>query len=146
MSRLIAAIELSVNGISHGNSKSCLLAGNRLRNITAVDPSGCEVGYFQSFGADITTLRVGESVATMLSRQVATNTTNMADLDISLTQIFPDATTKAIKVNTADILHVYFYPGEPNDSLVVMQDATRTSIINIRVDETKTAIQALANA
>ena len=145
MSRLIAAIELSVNGISHGNSKSCLIASSRLRNIADVDPSGCEIGYFESFGSQNPLLRVGESKSTIISRAAAANTTNPGNIVIALTQKNADGTTSAITVNTEDILHVYFYPGDPTDSLLIMQDTTKTSTLVLRIDETKTAIQTAAN-
>lgn len=145
MSRLINAIELSINGNSHQSSKSCLLNADRVRNVTSVDPSGCELNYFESFGAANPILRVGEDKSTIITRVNTANTSNSI-MELELTQKHADGTTSAITVAIQDILKVYFYPGDPTDSLLVVQDTTKTSTINIRVDETKAAILAAANA
>jgi len=146
MSRLISVTEVAYNGVAHFQTKSAAIAGARVKSaVNVTDPSGCEIIYEESYGAQNAIVRVGETASTVLTRTNAVNTTNNI-VTIALTKINDDASTEAVNVRVQDILHVYPHPDSASDSLVVLQDTVKVSTYSMKVDQTVAAIILLANA
>lgn len=152
MSRLISVTELSYNGGVHTSSKTAAYAGARclqptqaIRTINGTDVTGTDIILQQGFGDQNPRVFVSESVTTVNSRINAANTTNSIQ-EITLTKINRDTTTSTIRQSLSQVIRVLQDPTDSDDSIVQVEDTTKTLISTYTVDQAVSAILTAANA
>ena len=155
MSKLITGTEVMINGISDPVSRTVGILGSRVIGITSENQivNGtstlvCMVKMMVGDGSAPTYVGLSDAVATINTALNLATTTNSIT-EVPLTRKNDDGTTTTTYEPIQNIVRIYPYPGDTaasGDSLVLLENATKTIVRTIRTDETVNAIKALVNA
>lgn len=152
MARSLVLSEIVKNGVTYPSAKSCMYLSERIVEMTqgTMTFNGSVINcatikYLVGDGSAPYQVVVTQAVSDIRASVNTANTSNSI-VNVAITKINDDGTTQALSVNVSELVYAYAYPTSTFDSLLGIEDVTKTAVNNIRADQTVGALVAALNA
>lgn len=152
MARSLVLSEIVKNGVTYPSAKSCMYLSERIVEMTqgTMTFNGSVINcatikYLVGDGSAPYQVVVTQAVSDIRASVNTANTSNSI-VNVAITKINDDGTTQALSVNVSELVYAYAYPTSTFDSLLGIEDVTKTAVNNIRADQTVGVLVAALNA
>lgn len=152
MARSLVLSEIVKNGITYPAAKSCMYITERILDLAqgTMTYNGSVINcatikYLVGDGSAPHEIVVTQAVSDIRASVNTANTSNSIEV-VAITKINDNGTTQAMTINASELVYAYAYPTSTFDSLLGIEDVTKTAVNYIRADQTVGALVAALNA
>jgi hypothetical protein len=152
MARSLVLAEIVKNGVTNPSAKSVMLLSGKIVDLSqgTMTYNGSVINcatikYMVGDGSAPYQFVVTQAVSDIRASVNTANTSNNIEV-VALTKINTDGTTQSLTVNISELVYAYAYPTSTFDSLVGIEDVTKTAVNAIRADQGVGSLVASLNA